>query len=187
MMHLHFANRDEWRSWLEENHAAEKQAWLIHYKKSAGKPGLTYDEGVEEALCFGWIDGRLRSVDGEKYALRYSPRKRNSTWAESNKTRVARLIDEGRMTEAGMAKVRQARENGEWDNAARREALELPPDLQEALAGNRNAELCFQRLTPSRRKQLIWWVAGAKTKATRDKRISETVRLAVEEGGARRV
>jgi len=175
--HLYFANRDEWREWLARNHAAEKEAWLVHYKKHIARPALPYEDAVEEALCFGWIDGLLRRLDGEKYALRYSPRRKNSVWSEGNKARVERMIEQGRMTEAGLAAVNRAKENGEWDRAAQREALEVPPDLERALAASKAADRGFQRLSPSRRKQLIWWVASAKTKATRDRRIDSTVRL----------
>ena len=153
-------------------------------KKRTGRSGIHYEEAVEEALWFGWIDGLLRGIDGEKYARRYSPRRKHSTWSESNKTRVAELIEQGRMTEAGLAKIRQAKESGQWEAAERREALEIPPDLQRALAVNKNAEQCFQELAPWRRKQLIGWAMSAKMKATRDRRISETVRLAEEEGTA---
>jgi uncharacterized protein YdeI (YjbR/CyaY-like superfamily) len=174
---LHFTSRDEWRAWLERNHATEKEAWLVHYKKHAGRPGVPYEDAVEEALCFGWIDGLLRSIDAEKYALRYSPRRKNSIWSEGNKARAERMIEQGRMTDAGLAAVNRAKQNGEWDRAAMREALVVPPDLKKALAAGGNAERGFRRLTPSRRKQLIWWVTSAGTKATREKRISETVRL----------
>jgi len=175
--HLYFTNREEWRDWLVRNHATEKEAWLVHYKKHTGRPALSYEDAVEEALCFGWIDGLLRRLDAERYALRYSPRRKNSVWAVANMARVERMIEQGRMTEAGLAAVNRAKQDGEWDRATQRELLEVPPDLRKALAASESADRGFQRLTPSRRKQLIWWVTSAKTKATRDKRISETVRL----------
>lgn len=105
---LVFGSREEWRAWLEEHHADAAEAWLVHCKKGAGRPCLGYDEGVEEAVCFGWIDGMLRSIDRETYALRYTPRRRGSIWSESNKGRAERLIREGRMTPAGLAKVAEA-------------------------------------------------------------------------------
>ena len=115
---MHFASRDDWRAWLEENHATALEIWLVHYKKHTGKPGLTLEEAVEEALCFGWIDGVLKLIDDEKYALRFSPRKKGSVWSETNKRRVAKLIRQGHMTEAGLAKVREAKANGQWQAAA---------------------------------------------------------------------
>lgn len=122
---LTFATREEWRAWLEQHCASEREAWLVHYKKKAAQRTVTYDEAVEEALCFGWIDGLLKSIDGERYALRYSPRKRRSIWSQSNKRRVEKLIAEGRMTAAGLAKVTEAQENGEWDAATAREEISI--------------------------------------------------------------
>ncbi len=165
---------------MEQNHASEKEAWLVHYKKHTGKPGIPYEDAVEEALCFGWIDGLLRSIDSERYALRYSPRKRNAIWSESNKKRVERMIEQGRMTQAGLEKIRQAKESGEWHNTTLREMLEIPPDLENALAADKETGRNFERLSPSRRKQLIWWVTSAKRKETREQRINEIVRLVEE-------
>ncbi len=175
---LQVKNRAGWRAWLEKHHATEKEVWLLLYKKGAARPGLSLDDAVEEALCFGWIDGRLRRIDDEKHVLRFSPRRRGSIWSESNKARVQRMIEQGRMTESGLARVREARENGEWDRAALREDVSVvPPDLQMALQANGIAQSDFENLAPSLRKQYIWWIASAKTDPTRQKRIAETVRL----------
>jgi uncharacterized protein YdeI (YjbR/CyaY-like superfamily) len=175
---LQVTGRDGWRAWLQENHAVEKEVWLIIHKKHAVASGVTYDEALDEALCFGWIDGLMRSVDTDTYVLRFSPRKPRSIWSESNKRRVERLIEQGRMTEAGMAAVLQAKENGEWDKAAEREDTSiLPPDLLEALQGDQNARIQFDTLSPSRRKQYLYWITSAKTQETRLRRVRETVRL----------
>lgn len=179
--YLYFTNRDEWRTWLEQNHAQKREAWLIHYKKHMGDSGISYEHAVEEALCFGWIDGLLRSIDGEKYALRYSPRKRNAIWAESNKKRAEMLISQGRMTRAGLEVIKQAKKSGEWHNATLRDKLIIPPDLDEALSLTKMGLRNFERLTPSRRKQLIWWITSAKRQETRKRRVSETVRLVQED------
>ena len=93
----------DFRHWLEENHQTKKEIWLVIYKKSSGKVGIRYEEAVEEALCFGWIDGVMKSLDAEKYAQRFSPRRKGSHWTETNHAIVRRLIVEGRMTEAGQA------------------------------------------------------------------------------------
>lgn len=178
---LYVTNRDEWRSWLKANHATEKEVWLIHYKKHTGKPTVPYEDAVEEALCFGWIDGLMRSIDGDKYALRYSPRKSNSIWSESNKRRVQKMIDQGRMTEAGLAKIRAALDNGQWDAATLREDVtQVPPELEEALAGDRIAKENFDRLAPSHKRQYIYWINSAKRNETKQKRIEETVSRARE-------
>ena len=96
-------SRQEWRNWLSQHHADHKEIWLIYYKKSSGKSGIAYEESVEEALCFGWIDGAIKGIDEETYAGRFTPRRAKSPWSASNRTRVARLLQEGRMTEAGLA------------------------------------------------------------------------------------
>lgn len=174
------ANRDEWRTWLVENHQAAKELWLIFYKKHTGRSGLTYAEALEEALCFGWIDGILKRIDHEKHTIRFSPRRANSIWSEHNKKRVRKLIREGRMTDAGLAKVQEAKANGQWDKAAQREDITIvPAELTKALAGNEQARLNFEALAPSYRRQFIYWVAVAKRDETRRKRIEETIDLLV--------
>ena len=93
----------EWREWLVLHHAEKKEIWLIYYKKTSGKIGISYEESVEHALCFGWIDGAIKGIDKETYAGRFTPRRAKSPWSESNRERVARLLRDGRMTEAGLA------------------------------------------------------------------------------------
>ncbi len=174
---LVFASREEWRAWLEAHHADTKQTWLVHCKKGASRPCLRYEEGVEEALCFGWIDGMLRSIDGETFALRYTPRRRGSIWAESNKRRVERLIREGRMTAAGLESIAQAKANGQWD-AATLDVDTVPPDLELALRAHQSAWRAFAEWPASRKKQYLYWVASAKRPETRQKRIAAVVGLA---------
>jgi len=99
---LYLKNRDEWRRWLEKNHKREPEIWLIYYKKHTKKSSIPYNDAVEEALCFGWIDSTVKGIDGEKYAQRFSPRKPKSNWSEPNKERIERLIKEGKMTPAGL-------------------------------------------------------------------------------------
>ncbi len=94
---------DEWREWLALHHQAKKEIWLIYYKKTSGKTGITYEESVEQALCFGWIDGAIKGIDTETFAGRFTPRRAKSPWSESNRARVARLLRDGRMAEAGLA------------------------------------------------------------------------------------
>ena len=178
---LHFGHRNEWRAWLEENHATAQELWLVIYKKHTGKVGVTYEEAVEEALCFGWIDGMMKRLDEEKYALRFSPRKKGSVWSELNKRRVAKLIKQGRMTTAGLAKVKEARANGQWRAAKLREdSTNIPADLRQALKANLQAWRNFDRLTPSHKRQYIYWTTSAKTDKTRQRRIMETIRLVAE-------
>jgi uncharacterized protein YdeI (YjbR/CyaY-like superfamily) len=179
---LLMADQESWRAWLQENHHREKEAWLILNKKHVIGPGLTYDEALDEALCFGWIDGLLQSRDDVTFTLRFTPRKARSIWSEGNKQRVERLIEAGRMTGAGMAKIREARKNGEWDKAAEREDTSvLPPVLEEALRRDGRIWLMWESLAPSRKKQYIYWVASAKTDETCRRRIQETVSLVTQE------
>jgi uncharacterized protein YdeI (YjbR/CyaY-like superfamily) len=114
---LHVAASEEWRFWLQANHAVEKEVWLTIYKKNTATRGVTLEEATEEALCFGWIDSSMKPIDDEKYVLRYTPRRKGSNWSERNKKRVAELIEQGRMTEAGLAKIDEAKQNGEWDKS----------------------------------------------------------------------
>ena len=102
---LHVTNRKDWRKWLREHYKTEKEIWLVYYKKATGKPRIEYNDAVEEALCFGWIDSTEKSMDAERYATRFSPRRPRSNWTETNKERARRLIAEGKMTEAGLASL----------------------------------------------------------------------------------
>ena len=178
--YLTFADRAGWRAWLEKHHAHEHEVWLLHYKKKAAKQALTYEEGVEEALCFGWIDGLLHSIDDETYALRYSPRKRKSIWAENNKRRVDQLIRAGRMTAAGLEKVAQAKASGEWDAATAREDVNLIPlDLERELRKHKTAWVSFQKWPASQKKIRLYWLTSAKKAETRQKRIRAIIEMAL--------
>ncbi len=171
-----FENRDRWRRWLEQNHATETEAWLIIYKKKYRDQGLTLDEAVEEALCFGWIDGKLKSLDEKRYLLRYSPRTQNSTWSMSNIQRVEKLIAEGKMTAAGKLKIAEAKENGEWEAAIRREQVSIiPEELERALRKQEGALSAYRALPDSRKKQYLYWLQKAKQEETKHRRIQKIV------------
>jgi len=173
-----FASAAAWRAWLADNYHREKEAWLLIRKKHACGSGVTYLEALEEALCFGWIDGILKRVDDEKHLIRFSPRRKGSIWSGQNKKRVRQLIRAGRMTEAGLARIKEAKANGQWDQAVQREDITLvPPELVTALAQNERARANFDRLAPSYRKQFIYWISAAKHQETRDRRVSEAVEL----------
>lgn len=117
---FHFTTT-EWRTWLERNHTTEDEVWLMIHKKHTGTPSVTVRQTVEEALCFGWIDSSMQPIDEQRYALRFTPRRKGSNWSERNKGSAAKLIEEGRMTEAGLAKI--AKRNGRWDKAPRPDGL----------------------------------------------------------------
>ena len=174
--YLEFADRNEWRSWLEAHHAEENEALLVHYKKGYQESTLLYEAAVEEALCFGWIDGLLRRLDERRYILRYTPRRRNSVWSISNIQRVERLIRAGRMTEAGFRKIAEAMESGQWEAAIRREQVDIiPPDLEEALGQREGGVAAYRALPASRKKQYIHWLLTAKRSETKRRRIEKIV------------
>jgi uncharacterized protein YdeI (YjbR/CyaY-like superfamily) len=172
-----FSDRKEWRTWLESNHDKAADIWLVFYKKGTGKQAFSLADAVEEALCFGWIDGKLKSLDAERYSLRFCPRKANSIWSAGNIQRVEKLIQEGLMTEAGLAKVREAHQSGQWEAAFQRERTDLiPNDLEKALRSEKGALAGYTSLTGSRKKQLLHWLSIAKRPETRQKRIEAIVR-----------
>jgi uncharacterized protein YdeI (YjbR/CyaY-like superfamily) len=168
------------RAWLEENHDGSPGAWLVITKKASRNPGIAYEEAVEEALSFGWIDGRASTLDDEKYLLLLTPRKPGSIWAKSNKERVERLLERGLMTEAGLAKVEAARKDGSWSRMDEIEALRIPPDLRAALDAEADAKKNFNAFSDSSKKMILAWILGAKRPETRSKRINETVSAAAQ-------
>ena len=176
----HPKSRSEWRRWLQRNHATSPGVWLVSYKKATGKARIEYDEMVEEGLCFGWVDSKAATLDEERSMLTFTPRNPKSAWSKSNKERVARLTDEGRMAQAGLDAVAIAKRNGAWTALDSVEALKIPPDLATALATNKKAKAYFGAFPPSSKKIILWWIESAKREATREKRISETVRLAAQ-------
>ena len=171
-------NRQAWRNWLQKNHATKQSVWLIMYKKSSGKPTIRYNEVVEEALCFGWIDSVPRKRDAESSFLYISIRKAKSGWSALNKKRIEKLIQENRMTTAGLQKIEAAKKDGSWSALDKIEALEMPAALQKALTRNKKALAHFNGFPSSVRKQLFLWIESAKTPVTKEKRITGIVTLA---------
>lgn len=178
MDNLYFETSSDWRTWLQENHDKSSGVWLVFYKKDSGKPTLIYDESVEEALCYGWIDSVIKKIDEQSYVRKFTPRKDGSNWSDLNKKRVKKLIKEGRMTEIGMAKIEIAKQNGEWDKPdTPRRQFEMPDEFKLALEKNKKAREFFNTLTKTEKKQFITWVASAKRPETREKRIIEALDL----------
>jgi uncharacterized protein YdeI (YjbR/CyaY-like superfamily) len=181
---LEFADASAWRAWLEAHHATRADVWLRLFKARHRHRGLGLDQAVEEALCFGWIDSSPRARDEESFLLRFSPRRPCSVWSARNVERVERLIREGRMTAAGLARVEEAKRNGQWSAAlVREEPDRLPEELRKALASSQGARAGFRALSPSRRKQLLLWFETARRPATRARRLRAIVREALGEGG----
>jgi uncharacterized protein YdeI (YjbR/CyaY-like superfamily) len=173
-------DRAAWRKWLEKNHARETGVWLVFYKKKTGKPSLTYEDAVEEALCFGWIDSLVKRVDGESYVQKFTPRKARSTWSASNKKRVQKMIKQGRMTADGMRAIEEAKRSGAWNLLDKVDAVVLTPELKTALARNKRARDQFERIPLSQKKQFLWWIGSAKREETRKRRIANAVKLLAE-------
>jgi uncharacterized protein YdeI (YjbR/CyaY-like superfamily) len=176
----HPLTRVEWRAWLAKHHERAEGVWLISYKKAAGKLRIEYDEAVEEALCFGWVDSKPAKLDDERSMLYFAPRKRGSGWSRPNKERVERMIAAGQMTPAGLAKVEAAKADGSWSVLDAVENLEVPEDLAEALEGYPAARANWDAFPRSVKRGVLEWIVGAKTPQTRAKRVEETARLAEE-------
>ncbi|MBP1693223.1 MAG: hypothetical protein H6Q37_1106 [Chloroflexi bacterium] len=183
--YLVFTDREEWRAWLETYHATEQEAWLLHSKKKAAKRFLALEEAVEEALCFGWIDGVLKPMDSETYALRYSPRKLRSVWSINNQQRAEKMIREGRMTSAGLEKITQAKENGEWDATLVRENVGLIAEELVLELKQHRAWTSFKKWPVSSKKQYLYWLNSAKKPETRQKRIHTIVEMAKRKQGSK--
>jgi uncharacterized protein YdeI (YjbR/CyaY-like superfamily) len=176
---LHPADRSGWRQWLETHHDSARGCWVVLPKR--GGVGVAYAEAVEEALCFGWIDGRTRPQDDLYRRQHFAPRKKGGNWARSNKERVERLEAAGLMTNAGRAVIEAAKADGSWNALDDVEALVVPDDLAAALATNPQAQSTFEAFAPSTKQLYLWWVKSAKRPETRAARITDTVWL-VERG-----
>lgn len=171
-------NQKEWRGWLEKNHDREQEIWLVYLKPASGKSNIDYEASVEEALCFGWIDSIIQKIDEEKYARKFNPRRMDSQWSETNKRRVIKVIGEGRMTEAGMAKVTfDVSEVDAVQPKPKRATVQMPEKVEQALKSRPEVWVAFQKVSPSLRRTYILWLSDAKKQETFDKRF----RLLTEE------
>jgi uncharacterized protein YdeI (YjbR/CyaY-like superfamily) len=149
---LYVKNRKEWRSWLAEHHKTASEIWLIYYKKTSGKPRIPYNDAVDEALCYGWIDSLVKPLDAHKYAQRYSPRKKTSRLSDMNRERVRRLIKSGRMTKAGLAAI---------EHTGKRSAT-LPADILSRLKRDPTTWKNFQKFPASYKRIRIGWIDAAR-------------------------
>ncbi|MCK4663121.1 MAG: YdeI/OmpD-associated family protein [Bacteroidales bacterium] len=178
---LYVKNRNEWRKWLENNHLSEDEIWLIYFKKHTGQPTIPYNDAVEEALCFGWIDSTVKKIDSEKYKQRYTPRKKNSVWSKINKERAIKMINSGLMVKEGLNKIEEAKKNGKWEEAySSKKELDIPCDMKEALMEDKKAWANFNNFANSYKNMYIGWVTAAKREETRKKRINEVVNRSIQ-------
>jgi uncharacterized protein YdeI (YjbR/CyaY-like superfamily) len=171
-------NRQEWREWLQDNHDKKQSVWLIYYKKKSNIPTVIYNDAVDEALCFGWIDSKAKKLDEHKFMQFFSKRKTNSVWSKVNKEKIERLKQEGLMTKAGLEIIDKAKQNGSWTILDEAEALIIPNDLDKAFQKKIKAKEYFLSLSRSDKRNILQWLVLAKRQETREKRITEIVDLA---------
>jgi uncharacterized protein YdeI (YjbR/CyaY-like superfamily) len=172
--HVQLEDRHDWRRWLEDKHATAAGVWLVSWRPSSGRGGIAYNDSVEEALCFGWIDGQAAVVDELRSRQYFAPRRPGSPWSSSNKERVERLTRAGLMAPAGLAAVERAKADGSWTILDAANSLELPADLAAALDARPSARANWEAFTPSVRRALLGWIALAKRDETRVRRIEKT-------------
>ena len=171
-----FPTPEDFRRWLEEHHASEKELWVGFHKKGSGRPSITWPESVDEALCFGWIDGVRKTLDAESYVIRFTPRKTGSNWSEVNLKRVQVLIETGRMRPAGQRafEARDPSKSGVY-SFEQRKAPELGPELEARFQANAGAWSFFLAQPPGYRRLATFWVVSAKQEATRARRLQQLI------------
>ncbi len=176
---LVFADVRKWRAWLEGHHSSSPGIWLVLARKGTVKPtSLTYAEALEEALCFGWIDGQAHSRDAATFRQGFTPRRKRSPWSKRNTIAAERLVQEGRMHESGVAEMDRAKADGRWAAAyAGPASIEVPPELAAALAANRKAKARFATLNSQNRYAILYRIATAKKPETQTKRIRQFVEM----------
>jgi len=174
---MYFQTRQAWHDWLEQNCQNETELWLIFYKAHTSQPCISYEDSIEEALCFGWIDSIIQKIDDEKYARKYTPRTNTAKWSDSNKRRVAKLLREGRMTEVGLAKIKDLSQIQEEPAVKKAKELIIPPHVEEVLKEHPKAWENFCNFAPSYQRVYIGWITSAKRLETIDRRLKEAIEL----------
>lgn len=172
------ASRTEWRDWLEKNGGTVNGARLVIHHKTSETPGVHFHEAIEDALCYGWADGRATKRDSDSFYLTLQPRSTTSAWDRINRERAEKLIDHGRMRDAGLAAIRRARSAGTWESPSSEKQIDLPPDLQREFDENRIAYRNFERLPSPSRALILNWIDKATQPETRRRRIEQTIALA---------
>lgn len=179
---LSFRSGTEWRKWLVRNHKRPGGVWLAICKKNSKTKGLRYIEALEEALCFGWIDGKMKSVDEDRFILWFCPRRKGSIWSESNKQRIRKLTNLGKMAPPGIFAVKRAKHDGSWKMLSSNRLFDssiekgyVPVDFEKSLQESDDAWANFIDMAPSYRRQYVYWIESAKLPQTRTKRILRAV------------
>jgi len=166
-------DREQWRNWLASHHRSEPEVWLVFHKRHTGQPSIAYDDAVDEALCFGWIDSLIRRLDDHRYARKFTPRKPGSKWSTSNRRRFAELQASGRLAPAGLQRPPTDRSG----DAPRPSLSKIPRYIEQALNSRPAARVYFESLAPSYRRMYIAWIDSAKQRETRNRRLREAVGL----------
>ena len=172
---IFFKNQNEFREWLMHNHALETELWVGYYKKGTGKPSMTWSESVDQALCFGWIDGVRRSIDREGYCIRFTPRKPTSTWSAINIRKVKELTKQGLMRPAGIAAFEKRKEQKSRVYTYENRPHEFPTPLKKRFRANKDAWAFFSQQSPSYRRMIVYWVVSAKKKDTQLSRLAKAI------------
>jgi uncharacterized protein YdeI (YjbR/CyaY-like superfamily) len=170
--------RAAWRAWLQKHHGRGTGVWFVSYKQSSGKARLTYEDMIEEALSFGWIDGVARGLDNERTMLWLSPRRPRSVWSAINKARVERILAKGIVHPAGLAAVDRAKQNGSWSALDTIDRLEIPDDLAVAFEAHRGAAANFAAMSKTQKRAVLEWVRQAKRPETRARRVAAAAGMA---------
>ncbi len=171
-------NRAQWRNWLEKNHAKETEVWLVFLKQHTKKPNVSYNDAVEEALCFGWIDGVKRSIDEDHYMHRFTPRKSGSKWSKINKQRAQRMLEADQLAPAGKKSIELAKNNGRWtEPVSARTSFSKSPELNARLKHHKQAGTFFASLAPSYQPQSIAWIETATRPETKKHRLDQAIEL----------
>jgi uncharacterized protein YdeI (YjbR/CyaY-like superfamily) len=166
-------NCEQWREWLARHHQSELEVWLVFHKRHTGRPSIAYDDAVDEALCFGWIDSLIKRLDDDRYARKFTPRKPDSRWSTANRKRYAQLKARGRLTPAGVTRAPTDRRS----DAPRPSPSRLPQYIEQALRSRPAAWSYFESLAPSYRRMYIAWVDSAKRQDTKSRRLQEVIGL----------
>ncbi|WP_418263439.1 YdeI/OmpD-associated family protein [Flavobacterium faecale] len=177
LLELYFKNSTEWREWLDTNHAISDGVYLIFYRVASEHESMRWEEAVQVALCFGWIDSTVKKIDEDKRRQKFSPRKPKSVWSKLNKSYLIQLEKNNLIHESGYASIQRAKENGSWESLVAVEAHLIPFDLEKAFAENPTAFNNYQAFAPSYRKSYLYWLNQAKREATRIARIQEIIAL----------
>lgn len=181
MQVVSFASSTEWRKWIAANHAKSNGVWLRFFKKDSGEKTVTYSEALEEALCYGWIDGQAKKYDAKSYLQKFTPRRPKSIWSKRNTEKAERLIQEGKMEKAGLQQVELAKADGRWQQAYDSpKDMKVPEDFLQQLSKNKKAKTFFDGLNKTNQYAIVWRLQTAKKPETREKRIKEILEMLSE-------